>query len=402
MSNMTVKELIMDATETLHKQGYSPRRCKYVILAWKQFLNFCNLNDYTYYSCSLKDLYIAEITHREPKYKDSTIMRKTQCIKMLDLMYYRGGWQKGELNPLPLLSQEAMEFLDAQDKYLQKTGHSECSCLTMRKGISGVLRYFQSIGVTKLSQIDKTHISSYVLSLNGHARSTMRCELSRLRKFLSYLYLLNYTDKDLTSFVPQYRLGGSQSMVKIWESDEIEAVLEAVDRSSVKGKRDYAFILIAAELGVRSKDIRELKVSDFDWEICSISFQQSKTHNPNVLPLSERVGSAVIDYLQVRPETDHDYLFVSMNPPYDKLQSFGTAFKRYVSRSGVKIPTKAHHSLHSLRATAATKLLDAGVSPDVIFSFLGHSDRDSLVNYIRLDIETLRECALSFEDGELL
>ena len=68
-------------------------------LAWKQFLNFCNLNDYTYYSCSLKDLYIAEITHREPKYKDSTIMRKTQCIKMLDLMYYRGGWQKGELNP---------------------------------------------------------------------------------------------------------------------------------------------------------------------------------------------------------------------------------------------------------------------------------------------------------------
>lgn len=371
-------------------------------LAWKQFLNFCNLNDYTYYSCSLKDLYIAEITHREPKYKDSTIMRKTQCIKMLDLMYYRGGWQKGELNPLPLLSQEAMEFLDAQDKYLQKTGHSECSCLTMRKGISGVLRYFQSIGVTKLSQIDKTHISSYVLSLNGHARSTMRCELSRLRKFLSYLYLLNYTDKDLTSFVPQYRLGGSQSMVKIWEPDEIEAVLEAVDRSSVKGKRDYAFILIAAELGVRSKDIRELKVSDFDWEICSISFQQSKTHNPNVLPLSERVGSAVIDYLQVRPETDHDYLFVSMNPPYDKLQSFGTAFKRYVSRSGVKIPTKAHHSLHSLRATAATKLLDAGVSPDVIFSFLGHSDRDSLVNYIRLDIETLRECALSFEDGELL
>lgn len=91
-----------------------------------------------------------------------------------------------------------------------------------------------------------------------------------------------------------------------------------------------------------------------------------------------------------------------MNPPYDKLQSFGTAFKRYVSRSGVKIPTKAHHSLHSLPATAATKLLDAGVSPDVIFSFLGHSDRDSLVNYIRLDIETLRECALSFEDGELL
>lgn len=36
------------------------------------------------------------------------------------------------------------------------------------------------------------------------------------------------------------------------------------------------------------------------------------------------------------------------------------------------------------------------------FSFLGHSDRESLGHYIRLDIENLRECALSFEDGDLL
>lgn len=62
----------------------------------------------------------------------------------------------------------------------------------------------------------------------------------------------------------------------------------------------------------------------------------------------------------------------------------------------------AHHGLHSLRATVATKLLSADVSPDIIFSFLGHSDRESLGHYIRLDIENLRECALSFEDGDLL
>lgn len=54
-----------------------------------------------------------------------------------------------------------------------------------------------------------------------------------------------------------------------------------------------------------------------------------------------------------------------------------------------------------LWATVATKLLSADVSPDIIFSFLGHSDRESLGHYIRLDIENLRECALSFEDGDL-
>lgn len=70
--------------------------------------------------------------------------------------------------------------------------------------------------------------------------------------------------------------------------------------------------------------------------------------------------------------------------------------------AAVKVPIHAHHGLHSLRATVATKLLSADVSPDIIFSFLGHSDRESLGHYIRLDIENLRECALSFEDGDLL
>lgn len=191
-------------------------------------------------------------------------------------------------------------------------------------------------------------------------------------------------------------------MIKIWKSDEINAVLETVNRASPKGKRDYAFITIAAELGVRSKDICDLKLSDIDWELCSISFVQSKTSKPNTLPLSERVGAAIIDYLRIRPQTECEYLFVSLNPPYGKMKSIHSTFHKYVARSGVKVPIHAHHGLHSLRATVATKLLSADVSPDVIFSFLGHSDRESLGHYIRLDIENLRECALSFEDGDLI
>ena len=253
-----------------------------------------------------------------------------------------------------------------------------------------------------LEELNSSHVSAYLLTLRGHAKSTVRCELSRLRKFLSYLYLLGYTSENLAPHVPEYRLGQAQSIIKIWESEEINAVLETVNRASPKGKRDYAFITIAAELGVRSKDICNLKLSDIDWGLCSISFVQSKTGKPNTLPLSEKVGSAIIDYLHIRPQTKCEYLFVSLNPPYGKMKSIHSAFHRYVARSGVKVPIHAHHGLHSLRATVATKLLSADVSPDIIFSFLGHSDRESLGHYIRLDIENLRECALSFEDGDLL
>lgn len=158
----------------------------------------------------------------------------------------------------------------------------------MRNYISVVMRYFQNAGITKLEELNSSHVSAYLLTLRGHAKSTVRCELSRLRKFLSYLYLLGYTSENLAPHVPEYRLGQAQSIIKIWESEEINAVLETVNRASPKGKRDYAFITIAAELGVRSKDICNLKLSDIDWELCSISFVQSKTGKPNTLPLSEK------------------------------------------------------------------------------------------------------------------
>lgn len=402
MSSKLIKDLIDEGAVILKEQGYSMRSSEYTLLAWKQFQEFCNRKGYETYLSSHKDEFIAELGKRTPPLRQSTIARKAGSMKMLDLLAAKGTWEKGMLNPLQELLPEFKSFLEAQDEYLIKAGYSECTRETMRDHISVVMRHFQNTGVTKLAELNRSHISAYLLTLRGHAKSTVRCELSRLRKFLSYLYLLGYTSENLASYVPEYHLGQAQSIIKIWKSDEINTVLENVNRASPKGKRDYAFITIAAELGVRSKDICDLKLSDIDWELCSISFVQSKTGKPNTLPLSERVGAAIIDYLRIRPQTECEYLFVSLNPPYGKMKSIHSTFHKYVARSGVKIPTNAHHGLHSLRATVATRLLSADVSPDIIFSFLGHSDRESLGHYIRLDIENLRECALSFEDGDLI
>jgi integrase len=321
---------------------------------------------------------------------------------MLDSLFKTGTWEKGALGRPPALTGEFEEFLTVIDRLLMKNGRSDCTRNTLRKSVSAVMRFFQSIGVTSLSMIDDSHVSAHLLSLTGHAKSTVRGELSRLRFFLSSLYLLEYTTINLADHVPQYHMGQSSSLLKIWEGAEIDKVLKTVDSASPKGKRDAAFIIIAAELGMRSGDIRNLKLTDIDWMTCTVSFTQHKTGHPNTLPLNEKVGSAIIDYLHVRPQTACEYLFVQLIPPYEQMHSFNSAFQVYVRRSGVKIDRDAHHGLHSLRATVATKLLSANVSPDVIFPFLGHSDRETLGSYIRFDIENLRECALSFEDGELI
>lgn len=133
----------------------------------------------------------------------------------------------------------------------------------MRNYISVVMRYFQNAGITKLEELNSSHVSAYLLTLRGHAKSTVRCELSRLRKFLSYLYLLGYTSENLAPHVPEYRLGQAQSIIKIWESEEINAVLETVNRASPKGKRAKTFQTLdrfLVEQGINTPVLPELVV----------------------------------------------------------------------------------------------------------------------------------------------
>lgn len=399
----TVQAVIDGAVATLlSREDYSEMWKAEVQIAWRQYAEFCESKGYTTYEPTHFDEFIDSHRNGDHKWKSGTLERKSGNLKMLDLYYRKGTWVRGQMNPPRDLPAEFEDFLEKQDAQLQQRAYSECSRKTMRQSVAFTMRFFLNNGLQHLSEIDNTHVSAYLLSLNGHAKSTLSRELSRLRLFLTHLQVFGYTDDNLAARVPEYRLGQDHSLVKIWESSELTKVLETVDRSNPKGKRDFAMISIAVELGVRSRDICCLKLTDIDWEACSISFIQSKTRHPNVLPLSENLGNAIIDYLRVRPQTDSDHLFVCHNPPYGKMKSFSSSFQKYVARSGVKVSRESHHGLHSLRATVATKLLSVDVSPDVIFSFLGHTDRNTLQHYIRLDIENLRECALSFEDGELV
>lgn len=211
MPNKLIKDIIDKGAVTLKEQGYSIRSSEYTLLTWKQFQEFCNKKGYETYLPSHKDEFITELGKCTPPLRQSTIDRKAGSMKMLDLLATKGTWGKGMLNPLQELLPEFNSFLDAQEEYLIKTGYSECTRETMRNYISVVMRYFQNAGITKLEELNSSHVSAYLLTLRGHAKSTVRCELSRLRKFLSYLYLLGYRSglaSQISAFIAEKRACG--------------------------------------------------------------------------------------------------------------------------------------------------------------------------------------------------
>ena len=96
------------------------------------------------------------------------------------------------------------------------------------------------------------------------------------------------------------------------ESDEVARVLDAIDRSTPVGKRDYAFVLTGAATGLRVADIAGLRLKDVDWRNGTIGIVQRKTGMPMTVPLLEGVGEAISDYiLHGRGDSTCERIFLS-------------------------------------------------------------------------------------------
>jgi integrase len=208
--------------------------------------------------------------------------------------------------------------------------------------------------------------------------------------------------KDLSPHVPRIRLWRQDRLPAIWKPEQIEAMLAAIDRTSPLGKRNFAIVLLACRLGLRTCDIRTFKLEDIRWDEAKIAVRQSKTGVPLVLPLSEEVGQALIDYLKHgRPRSQHREVFLSINAPFAPFghsYNFHNIITDCRRLAGLRVPREGHWGMHSFRHTLATRLLECGTPLPVISDILGHRSIDSTQVYTKVDLASLRGAALDLEE----
>ena len=76
--------------------------------------------------------------------------------------------------------------------------------------------------------------------------------VTALRSFFRFLFRDGETDRDLTGAVPTVATWRLAEMPKYLEADEVERVIQACDRNTSVGCRDYAILLLLARLGLRA------------------------------------------------------------------------------------------------------------------------------------------------------
>ena len=187
--------------------------------------------------------------------------------------------------------------------------------------------------------------------------------------------------------------------------EELALILRQVNRAAPLGKRNYAIILLGAFCGMRAADIVNLKLTDIDWVRGEIRMAQQKTQEFLTLPLMQAVGEAIKDYiLYGRPETDSAYLFIRITSPHVKLTN-GIAimhlFNDYQKKAGIARTPHDGKGFHSLRRAMGTNLVYAKLPLEAVTQVLNQRDPNAAKQYIHLDSEHLKECALDLNGIEV-
>lgn len=149
--------------------------------------------------------------------------------------------------------------------------------------------------------------------------------------------------------------------------------------SAPKSLKIRVMLALTYSAGLRGSEVLNLKISDIDFERKTIHICQGKSKKDRIVPLSEYISEGLKTYIEkVNP---HIWLFNGIN----KNSQYCTNALNFIMRQCLKKTNiKKRVSVHCLRHSYATHLLEEGVNIQKIQLLLGHSEMKTTIIYLHI------------------
>jgi site-specific recombinase XerD len=253
----------------------------------------------------------------------------------------------------------------------------------------GIRRDSQFRGWTP--ELIETYVSQEARPSPSMGRKVAWCT----RSFLRFLLQEGLIQRNLAAAVPTVARWRLAPLPTTLREEEVTRLLEAADRRTPLGRRDYAMVLCMSDLGLRASDVANLEIDSIDFAARALRVQQRKEREAAVVPMTRRLCSALNTYLrQGRPACASSAVFVRHYAPLGKpLTANGICqvVLRLASRAGLRGRVGG---THVLRRSPASQMLGAGATLKQIADFLGHKSIDTTSLYAKVDLATLSRVAL--------
>ena len=317
-----------------------------------------------------------------------------KCVKLLNFIL--GEMPSPLIRPARIKYEYAVAFKGIIERFLvfyKSSGRSEFTLSSYAVSLSRFSISMEMKGRTPHT-ITRQDLVDFFSSINKYKTVT----ITAIKYFCRFMYREGIQPDDFQPFFKMFsRMPRKEKILSFYMPEEVFLIENAINRNTEIGKRDYAMILLASRLGLRSSDIRGLLFSDIDWDNNTINLIQHKTQRHLSLPLLKDVGEALVDYIQnSRPHCRHKRVFLTHDFPYDGIttEMLHRIVSSYIQKAGISNGHR-HHGPHALRHSLATNLMNNGETLPVISGILGHVATQHTMEYLTVDIKGLLHCSLT-------
>ncbi|MGM0411574.1 MAG: site-specific integrase [Bacillota bacterium] len=390
--------LTSDVTNYLQKLSYSHSRISQYHSAWQRVANFMKAKELQYFTATVGEKFIYYLIG-DRKYDDIDRWEKDiiQCTNVLSEFIETGAVKDKRHHKFRDLKGNVGKTMQDYINYKRSYRISSLTIEEYKLRFQHFLDFLENNDIDNLKLINQQVLINYSNQLVFCTPYVRHRTLSIIKGYLRFLYDQKLTEKDYSRKVPKDKYIKQPKLPSIYTKEEVNALINSIDRSSPKGKRDYAMILLTARLGLRATDVCCFTFENLEWEKSLIVLNQNKTGNRVELPLISDIGDAIIDYLKYgRPESELPYIFLKVTSPYDRLNrsTLHSIITFYLNRAEIQYKNERKHGPHALRHSLAGVLLQKKIPVPVISEVLGHKNTESTRYYLRIDLNSLRQCGL--------
>ena len=277
-------------------------------------------------------------------------------------------------------------------------GLSPNTLAAYRRDLARYVAFLARRGVTSPKDVDESQIRSFVASVSAsthgpqeipYTATSVARMLSAVRSFHRFLVREGVTDRDPSAGVVRPRL--PRALPHPLTVEEVRSILDVPDPATAMGSRDRAILELLYGAGLRISELTGLDVDDVDLEDRFVRVL-GKGGKERDVPVGSFARDAISAYLtRARPSfatpRTRGALCLYIRGGRLTRQSCARLLRSYAGAAGIG----RRVTLHDLRHSFATHLLDGGADVRVVQELLGHASVATTQIYTLVTKEHLRE-----------
>lgn len=271
---------------------------------------------------------------------------------------------------------------------------SEATCRAGRWQVGRFVKHLEQQGIA-LRDVEPVDVDRFFQHMAQRwNRTSLHTSARMLRSWFGHCERRNWVRPGLAAAVLLPRIYRQEGLPLGPTWDEIARMVSETAGDEPVQIRDEAILRLLSVYGLRSGEVRRLKLEDLDWQRERFQIVRSKTARKETLPLEPSVGNAIARYLRyARPATPSRIVFLTVRAPYRPLSAGGLydVVRRHLPES---MSSRKGRGPHGLRHACARHLVESGRSFKEVGDHLGHRSPEATRVYAKVDLVSLRRVAL--------